>query len=314
MDVTMARAKINSRGKSISADRPHIGPAEVAFFRRNGYLVVEKGISPGEIRQLRDETLRICRGERGMVQGLVSPTNHESDDEVMQRVLCLHFPHKMSSVMLGFLHHRTIANVLTKVIGPNIKAMQSMLFIKAAGKPGQAWHQDEDYIPTRDRSLTGAWIAMDHATIKNGCLWVIPGSHRHGILWPQEWHGDRRFDCALESRTFPYKDKDAIPVKVPAGAIVFFNGYLLHRSLPNIKTTGYRRCLVSHYMSAESFLPWRCPAKNESMAQCDYRDIVMVAGQDPHARRGIQDLARPSIRPSGEGGCESWGVKQPYVK
>ncbi|HEV8556570.1 MAG TPA: phytanoyl-CoA dioxygenase family protein [Actinophytocola sp.] len=42
--------------------------------------------------------------------------------------------------------------------------MQSMLFIKSAGKPGQAWHQDEAHIPTRDRSLTAVWIALDDAT------------------------------------------------------------------------------------------------------------------------------------------------------
>ena len=52
-----------------------------------------------------------------------------------------------------------LVDVLTQLIGPDIKAMQSMLFIKAEGKPGQAWHQDEYFIPTRDRSLTAAWIA-----------------------------------------------------------------------------------------------------------------------------------------------------------
>ena len=53
-----------------------------------------------------------------------------------------------------------------------------MLFIKSEGKPGQAWHQDEFFIPTRDRSLTAVWIALDDATVENGCLWVLPGSHR----------------------------------------------------------------------------------------------------------------------------------------
>jgi ectoine hydroxylase-related dioxygenase (phytanoyl-CoA dioxygenase family) len=54
--------------------------------------------------------------------------------------------------------------VLTDIIGPNVKMMQSMLFIKASGQPGQAWHQDEAHIPTRDRSLTAAWLALDDAT------------------------------------------------------------------------------------------------------------------------------------------------------
>jgi phytanoyl-CoA hydroxylase len=45
---------------------------------------------------------------------------------------------------------------LTSVIGADVKAMQSMLFTKGEGKPGQAWHQDEFFIPTRDRSMTAA--------------------------------------------------------------------------------------------------------------------------------------------------------------
>jgi len=49
---------------------------------------------------------------------------------------------------------------------------------------------------------------------------------------------DFRFDCTAESYAFPYKDEDAIPVQVKAGSIVFFNGYTLHRSLPNTASSG----------------------------------------------------------------------------
>ena len=174
--------------------------------------------------------------------------------------------------------------------------------IKKAGKPGQAWHQDEDFIPTRDRSLTGAWMALDDATVENGCLWVIPGSHKHGILWPQRDHDDRDFDCTIESFNFPYKDSDAIPVEVKAGSIVFFNGYLLHRSLPNRAKQGYRRVLVNHYMSASSLLPWRLKP-GERPAIADFRDIVMIAGTDPYGWKGTEDISEAHIRPSGEGGC-----------
>lgn len=62
--------------------------------------------------------------------------------------------------------------------------------------------------------------------------------------------------------------------------MVFFNGYTLHRSLPNNAPAGrYRRALVNHYMSAESFLPWRYDA-DKTMGKQDYRGIVMVAGSD----------------------------------
>ncbi len=279
-----------------------ITAADVTFYQENGYLVIENALSPAEVAELRAETIRLCRGEKGDIRGVLPAPADATDDAVMRQYLCIHFPHKLSEVMLKYLAHPVMVNALTHIIGANVKCMQSMLFIKAAGKPGQAWHQDEDFIPTRDRSLTGGWIALDEATIDNGCLWVLPGSHKAGILWEMQKQDDPRFDCTDESFGFPYRDEDAIPVEVPAGAIVFFNGYLLHRSLPNTRTSGYRRVLVNHYMSAESLLPW-LPDATTRMALTDYRDIVMIAGKDPFAYKGIVDLAKPHVRPDKMGGC-----------
>lgn len=280
-----------------------------AFYEENGYLVLPKALSLDEIKALREDTVRLCRGKYGKVPGrdqdIESSTKPEkpSDEDVMRDYLCIHFPHKISHIFMEAITHPAIVRGLNTAIGPNVKCMQSMLFIKAAGKPGQAWHQDEIYIPTRDRSLTGAWIAMDDATVDNGCLWVIPGSHRPGILWPQREHQDRRFDCAHETYSYPFTDNDAIPVEVETGSVVLFNGYLLHRSLPNVRKTGFRRSLVNHYMSAESLLPWHKPEGEVGMARADFRDIVMVSGSDPYAYKGIEDRSRPHIRASGEGGC-----------
>ena len=276
------------------------------FYAENGYYVLPEALTPVEVEELRAETTAICEGERGDVDGFEPGMPGESEDDVLRRYLCVHFPHKISEIMLDYLGHRQIANVLTQIIGPNVKCMQSMLFIKAAGKPGQAWHQDEFSIPTRDRTLTGGWIALDDATVENGCLWVIPGSHKRGIIWPQHDHVDPQFDCAGEAYGFPYRDEDSIPVEVKAGAIVFFNGYLLHRSFPNRAQSGYRRVLVNHYMSAESLLPWRSPKENEHMAVADYRDIVMIAGEDPYPWKAYEELAAPQVRPTLEGGCETW--------
>lgn len=284
--------------------RTWIDEADVAFYRENGYLVLHDALTTEEVDALRQETVRVCRGELGAIRGVEPADPGDNDDEVIRRYLCIHFPHKLSPVMRAALAHPAIVDALTGVIGPNVKCMQSMLFIKSAGKPGQAWHQDEDFIPTRDRSLTGGWIALDDATIENGCLWVIPGSHKPGVLWPMRIQNDRDFDCADESYGFPYRDEDAVPVEVKAGAIVFFNGYLLHRSLPNVAQSGYRRALVNHYMSAESLLPWRPPGEGEFMATADYRDIVMVAGRDPYGYKAFEDLAEAYVRPSGEGGCQ----------
>ena len=49
------------------------------------------------------------------------------------------------------------------------------------------------------------------------------------------------------------------------------------------------------------------PEEGEHMATADYRDIVLIAGSDPYSWKGIVDRAKPSVRPSGEGGCSKTG-------
>jgi hypothetical protein len=90
---------------------------------------------------------------------------------------------------------------------------------------------------------------------------------------------------------------------VPAGDAPVFDGYLLHRSLPNAGQSGMRRALVNHYMSAESLLPWFPPNEHESMGTADHRDIMLVAGEDPYAFKRTTDVMHPHVRPDGNGGC-----------
>jgi phytanoyl-CoA hydroxylase len=272
-------------------------------YQRDGFLVLPNFIDADLLAEARGETAAICRGDRGAIDGVVPAAPQERDEDVLRRYLCIHFPHKVSGAARDLARSPIAVRVLTGVIGPNVKMMQSMLFIKAEGKPGQAWHQDETHIPTRDRSLTAVWIALDDATVENGCLWVIPGSHRAGVLYPDRDQDDPRFDCTREAYGFDYRDEDAVPVELPAGARVVFDGHLLHRSLPNTGRHGMRRALVNHYMSAESLLPWFPPVGDDTMGTTDHRDIMLIAGHDPYAFKGTTDIMRPHIRPDGDGGC-----------
>lgn len=279
-----------------------------SFYREQGYLVLEDALSAAELDRLKEEARTLCRNENGAIDSVAPAPPKMSDEAAMARVLCVHFPHKLSPIVLASLSQPAVLEVLNALLGQNLKCMQSMLFVKAAGKPGQAWHQDEDFIPTRDRSLISAWIALDDATVNNGCLWVLLGSHKQGILWPQRKHIDPRFDCTHESFQFPWDDDASIPVEVKAGSVVFFNGYLLQRSLPNWSAGEFRRTLASHYMRAESLLPWTKPKPEDktAMALADYRDIVMVSGHDPYAYKGTEDIARAFVRPDLGGGCIDW--------
>ncbi|RCK70665.1 phytanoyl-CoA dioxygenase family protein [Desertihabitans brevis] len=276
----------------------------VHHFDQHGFGVVAGALTPAQVEALTAEAVELCAGERGQIAGSDPRRPGESDEDLLRRFLCIHHPHKVSDVAMDALTEPRIVDFLTAVIGPNVKAMQSMLFIKSEGKPGQAWHQDEFFIPTRDRSLTAVWIALDDATVENGCLWVLPGSHRRGVIYPDREHDDPDFDCSVELYDFPYEESDAVPVELVAGEAVVFNGYLLHRSLRNSGRHGYRRALTNHYMSAESLLPWQAPPQGVHIAKHDWRDIVLVAGEDPYAWKGTVDLTRPHTRPDRDGGCD----------
>lgn len=264
----------------------------VAFYAANGYLVAPGLLSGNEIAELKKETASIFRGERGYLDGIIKVEDGETDAEVLKKYVAIHFPHKISAIIYDYLFHPGIVNVLTKVVSPNLKCMQSMLFVKAPGKKGQAWHQDEFYIPTRDKSLVGAWIAIDDATVENGCLWIIPG--RPGYMMQRvESHSPEYADVdTIDVSAF---EQQMIPVEVKSGSVVFFNGYTLHSSLRNKTTDCFRTALVNHYMSAESMLPWDQDGKLPATE--DLRDIVLVAGKDPYAWKGTTDLNKPYLRP-----------------
>ncbi len=268
---------------------------DIKLYQKQGYLVIPNLLFEVEIEKLSSEALKILRGSRGKVEGIVECKRGESTFDTLSRYLCIHFPNKISKVIEEFVCHEKIVEVLQQIVSDNVKCMQTMLFVKGPGKPGQGWHQDEYFIPTRDKSLTGVWIAIEDATVDNGCLWIVPGSHQPSFIRKRiDYQGDEYGETDICDIS-PYTQEDAVPVEIKAGGVIFFNGYLLHSSLKNRTADNFRTALVNHYMSAESMLPWDCdgmiPLKE------DMRDITMVAGKDPYADKGIEELTKPFLRP-----------------
>lgn len=245
-------------------------------FVADGYCVVPDLVTAAERAEIKEDGEKFARGEYPI-------SNAPADGQI----LAVHFPHWVSPVAQRMVSHPGLVGVLTEIVGAHlpewdgaVKCMQSMQFFKPPGLQGQAWHQDERFIPTRDRSLCGAWIALDDATIENGCLWVLPGSHRTGQIFPTKDHGQPdEFDPTDEA--YGFDDSAALPVEVAAGSVVFFNGYLLHRSKRNRSTTS-RAALVNHYMNAWSPLPWMM-RKGVDVGTENDRVVVQVAGADPYA-------------------------------
>ena len=260
----------------------------ITSYRENGYWIAPDLLSRDEVAAFKEEILQLLRGERGDIRELSEDAAEIDDDTLLRRHNGIYQSHKISDLVNAHLRHPRIVSLLQDFVSPNVKCLQSMIFMKAPGKPGQAWHQDEVPLPTRDRSLTGVWIAIDDADVDNGGLWVYPGSHRAGVLYERVAHDDPRYDGVPQAHRMPYTEDQAVAVELKAGSALFFNGYLLHRSLNNSTTDRFRRALVFHYMSAESFFP-----QGDSE---DVREIIMVCGEDPYEWKGVTNNNVAAIR------------------
>jgi ectoine hydroxylase-related dioxygenase (phytanoyl-CoA dioxygenase family) len=120
---------------------------------------------------------------------------------------------------------------------------------QAVAKPPRArtelpWHQDNGYTPLVPEAYLTCWLALDDADLDNGCLWVIPGSHRTGTV--RHCNGDGPFRVGHAGPA-----TDGRPVPVPRGSVLAFSSLLMHRSGPNV-TDRRRLAWIIQYCGADT--------------------------------------------------------------
>ena len=271
-----------------------ISVSAIDEYVQNGYHVARNLVSPNEIAELQEDSIKLARGEYNC-SSLPPVGGSVSNNQALKKILCVHQPHHVSPVILKYIKHPKICQCLGQIVGAHlpwwdgrVKCMQSMLFIKPPGFQGNPWHQDETAIPTRDRSLTGAWIALDDATVNNGCLMILPKSHQSGYLHHRRQTIDvDEYDDTGEA--YDFDQSQLVPVGVKVGDVIFFNGYLMHGSKKN-RSQKYRRALVYHYCNAWSLLPWK-----KAPAMADYRGVILINGEDPYAWTGTEELNAENV-------------------
>jgi len=139
------------------------------------------------------------------------------------------------------LEHPNIVGTMRQIIGEDVALKAEMALSKppfiGSEKP---WHQDNAYfnwLPLE--KVATAWIALDDATVGNGCMHVIPGGHTLGAL--KHHH---TIDCEILPDRI---DKsEAVPLPMKAGGVMFFSAMLPHQTPPN-QTAGRRRALQLQY-------------------------------------------------------------------
>ncbi len=120
---------------------------------------------------------------------------------------------------------------------------------QAVTKPPQArtelpWHQDNGYTPLDPEEYVTCWLALDDAELDNGCLWLIPGSHRQGTQKHSNGSGPFRV-----GHRGPADDGIAVPVR--RGSVLVFSSLIMHRSGPNT-TDRHRRAWIIQYCPAHA--------------------------------------------------------------
>lgn len=288
---------------------------EYRFFRKNGYLIARGVVLPEHVEELSRHCDDLLSEKIDVSDFVYLPPGQKPS--IYQLLHRIHMGHKKLELWERYLLYPRVLDIVAALTGPDVMAMQTMLFTKAPGSNGQGFHQDSYYIPTFPDSLLGAWIAIDRADEENGCLWMSSGANAEPIYPPENGYGYGEADLAgiaKVSHVGGHSNDDADPmntlkpiadryneVEVPAimepGDVAFFGGHIFHRSLKNRSTDRFRRSFVNHYANARSFTTWGGGNKEHILARGNtHLEFAMPAFGTPCA---ATDPDRCSISDTG---------------
>ncbi len=162
-------------------------------------------------------------------------------EDLVSKVFLLH----RDEVFGGFARSTAVLDLVADLIAPQLDCFLSQFIFKNPGAWGQPWHQDSYYFPFEPaRPIVGVWLAVTEATLDNGCLHVLPGSHREPV---HEHVPDRRPGANIGYVEIVDHDMaGAVPVLMEPGDLLVFDSHLMHRSTDN-SSDGIRAAMVYHY-------------------------------------------------------------------
>jgi phytanoyl-CoA hydroxylase len=150
--------------------------------------------------------------------------------------------------------------------------VQSMYIFKQPNIGGEVTcHQDSTFLYTDPIDIAGLWFALENATIENGCLWAIPGGHRHGLKSRWVRTNDGRMEFEVYDTT-PWPEAELVPLEVSKGSLILLHGLLPHRSFEN-RSSRSRHAYTLHLTGAQTKYPadnWL--QRSENMPFRGFRD------------------------------------------
>lgn len=216
------------------------------LFDTQGYAIVRGMFSPEEVETYRDHFMALRAA--GTYDGDFSGVDLNSSDPLKRYPRMIHM-HRWDQVSLDWMLEPRINRMLTLLAGREPFAVQTMLYFKPAGARGQALHQDNYYLRVQPGTCLAAWLALDDCDEANGCMQIVPGSHTWPLLCAVKADTTRSFTDV----TVPLPDGTPVePMIMKAGDVLFFNGALVHGSMPNTTTDRFRRSLIGHYIEGDA--------------------------------------------------------------
>lgn len=264
-------------------------PEQRAFYEQNGFLVVKNVVPEEKIELYRDRFKDICSGKistYGMTL-MRDVAICKSEFVGNERAISKLQDFQWDDVLFGYCSLPEVLKYVKSFVGPNVMAMHTMLINKPPD-PGtltsrHPMHQDLYYFPFRPPNrVVCAWTAMQKIDRDNGCLVVIPGSHKGELLehdypnWEggvnKMYHGIKNYNPEADSRVW---------VEMEEGDTVFFHPILIHGSGSN-KTDGFRKSISCHYAASE----------------CEY--IETEGSKQDKIAKEVQEIVRRKTRTKAE--------------
>lgn len=223
---------------------------EIDSFRTNGYLGPYALASPDEMTKIRAEVERVLE---------TAAPDHDS---------LAHNRHLDARCVYDLATRSAIIERMAALYGEDLLLWRTNFFVKNPGAGTIPWHQDYFYWPLEPPVIISAWIAIDPSTKANGCLQLIPGSHRAPL--PHVPAEDGMLFYQMADPKFVEHEK-AIELEMQPGEFILFNERTLHHSEPNDTDTRRIGLAVRVIVPIVKVLDWDSPKHG----------LIRIRGADP---------------------------------
>lgn len=249
-------------------------PDEIAFFHENGYVRIRQVYSKVETAAMSDELDSLIQNWATTNFGWSGPWRQvymSPDVEKKSQLTHLHDLHFYSQAWCRAVTSPRMAEAMADLLGPDVELHHTTLHCKPpeTGMPFPM-HQDSPFYQHEGFGFVDAIVHVDDATLDNGCLKFIPGSHKQGHLQHVLKNPDDT-SCSPHLPTTDYRLAEAVPCPAEAGDVVAFSIYTVHGSEIN-GTDKWRRLVRVGY---------RDPRNTQIAGQSIGRAGLMVHGLRP---------------------------------